>query len=322
MTGGVELMSMVAVDGLDNVVSLTDTNLECPVCKQMFASKRDLIQHASEHGKSKRRAHNPAKPHKCTKCWKAFGVYERLQKHMLCHGDEESKPLQCLVCKKRFMNNSALACHLKTHSDKKYYECPMCHEGFDQVTAMKEHVQKHAVNGIFTCSQCHKSFEDYNGIRKHMRAFHSEKTFPCPECDKILPRPDKLKLHMLKHSNHREFMCESCGRQFKRKDKLKEHMKRMHGPGGADRAAAAAALRMVKPCAAGGGKKFVPRVSPSDYHRFIYKCHTCLLGFKRRGMLVNHLAKRHPNVRPTDVPELNLPILKTQVPLRILLLSY
>ena len=36
-----------------------------------------------------------------------------------------------------------------------------------------------------------------------------------------------------------------------------------------------------------------------------------MLGFKRRGMLVNHLAKRHPTVTPSSVPELNLPILKT-----------
>ncbi len=64
--------------------------------------------------------------------------------------------------------------------------------------------------------------------------------------------------------------------------------------------------------AKGGGRggRFVPRVSPNDYHRFIYKCHECLLGFKRRGMLVNHLAKRHPGVSPETVPELNLPILK------------
>lgn len=37
-----------------------------------------------------------------------------------------------------------------------------------------------------------------------------------------------------------------------------------------------------------------------------------MLGFKRRGMLVNHLAKRHPDIKPEDVPELNLPILRTQ----------
>ena len=52
------------------------------------------------------------------------------------------------------------------------------------------------------------------------------------------------------------------------------------------------------------------QVSPTDYHRFIYKCHKCLLGFKRRGMLVNHLAKRHPDIALETVPELNLPILK------------
>lgn len=35
-----------------------------------------------------------------------------------------------------------------------------------------------------------------------------------------------------------------------------------------------------------------------------------MLGFKRRGMLVNHLAKRHPDTPPSAIPELNLPILK------------
>lgn len=29
--------------------------------------------------------------------------------------------------------------------------------------------------------------------------------------------------------------------------------------------------------------KFQPKVSPNDYERFIYKCHDCMLGFKRRG---------------------------------------
>lgn|SRR6218665_352844 len=57
---------------------------------------------------------------------------------------------------------------------------------------------------------------------------------------------------------------------------------------------------------------FISQVSPSDYQRFIYKCHDCLLGFKRRGMLVNHLAKRHPDQRMESVPELNLPILRSQ----------
>lgn len=58
--------------------------------------------------------------------------------------------------------------------------------------------------------------------------------------------------------------------------------------------------------------KFQPKVPPTDYERFIYKCQHCLLGFKRRGMLVNHMAKRHPDIRIDSIHELNLPILKTE----------
>ena len=202
------------------------------------------------------------------------------------------------------MNNSALSCHMKTHSDKKYYECPICKEGFNHSSVMREHVVIHAQNGVYTCPQCQRKFDDFYNLRKHIRGFHTDKEFPCPHCDKVFPRPDKLKLHMLKHSSHREFMCETCGRQFKRKDKLKEHIRRMHSL----ERELKNATKSDKP----SPKKFVPKVSPTDYHRFIYKCHTCMLGFKRRGMLVNHLAKRHPDVKFETVPELNLPILKTQ----------
>ena len=138
----------------------TENNeLQCPVCKLQFASKRELVDHAAEHGKRKPPSGNPLKPHKCSKCWKAFSTAERLNKHMLCHGDERSKPMQCQVCLKRFMNNSALACHVKTHSDQKYYDCPLCKQGFDQVSALKEHVVTHAVNGLYTCPECHRSFQ-------------------------------------------------------------------------------------------------------------------------------------------------------------------
>ena len=84
-------------------------------------------------------------------------------------------------------------------------------------------------------------------------------------------------------------------------------MKRMHHP---DREM----NELVRPAPPAGTvtKRFIPKVSPNDYHRFIYKCHACLLGFKRRGMLVNHLAKRHPDIKTESVPELNLPILQTQ----------
>ena len=270
----------------------------------MFDTKQELILHASEHARKAHRSLriHPRKPFKCMTCWKSFSTDERLQKHMLCHSDKVHKPFKCDKCNKRFMNSSALACHVKTHSDKKYYECLICNRDFDQIHAMKEHVQEHAVNGMYDCPECHKSFPDYKMVRRHIKFFHSPKRYSCTECEKVFSRADKLKLHMLKHSNHREFMCENCGRQFKRKDKLGEHKKRMHNP-----------LREKKKeqMQATQSKKFSPKVEPNDYNRFIYKCHICMLGFKRRGMLVNHIAKRHPNMKPNDIPELNLPILRT-----------
>lgn len=53
-----------------------------------------------------------------------------------------------------------------------------------------------------------------------------------------------------------------------------------------------------------------PPADPTAYLAFTFKCHPCKLGFKRRGMLVNHLARRHPDVARSSVPELQLPIFR------------
>lgn len=76
---------------------------------------------------------------------------------MLVHGSEESKPLKCDTCSKRFLNNSALVCHLKIHKmDKKIFECPICKETFEQILLLKEHVRSHCVDGQYTCPHCTK----------------------------------------------------------------------------------------------------------------------------------------------------------------------
>ncbi|CAH1797479.1 unnamed protein product [Owenia fusiformis] len=294
--------------GESNVVVLVASGLQCPVCHSVFESKRHLVDHVSTHAKAKPRNVDPKKPFSCLKCTKSFNSNERLIKHQGCHVSDEAKPLQCEHCKKRFVNNSALSCHLKTHSNKKYYECPLCYEGFDTNALMRSHGEAvHCMpDGSYYCQECPKSFRMFDLIKKHARVFHPRKQYACPECQKLFPRTDKLRLHMLRHSNHREFMCDLCGRQFKRKDKLKEHVARLHVNGA-----------LLPPKIAVGDKafqkkKFEPQVLPSEFERFVYKCHTCLLGFKRRGMLVNHMAKRHPDTKLETVPELNLPILKAQ----------
>lgn len=204
---------------------------------------------------------------------------------MLVHGSEESKPLQCKTCNKRFLNNSALACHIKTHFiGKKVFECPICKESFDHVLKLKMHVPKHCHNNTFTCPHCKKIFKKYSIIRKHIRAFHCERKHTCQHCTKTFPTLDKLRMHLLRHSDHREFLCADCGKQFKRKDKLKEHSKRMHSEEREN-----TIPKQSKPVIP-MNKKLAPKAEPTDFHRFIYKCHACLVGFKRRGKnLLNHI---------------------------------
>ncbi|XP_044754633.1 PR domain zinc finger protein 10-like [Coccinella septempunctata] len=276
----------------------------CPACNRKFPTQRQLISHVSTHSLPKYKI--IPERFQCPHCYTSYPLRERLQRHMLIHGPEESKPLQCNECKKRFMNNSALICHLKTHvSGESIYQCPICKDRFEHVPKLKLHVQKHCVNNTYTCPHCNKKFKAYSIIRKHIRAFHSEQKHTCQHCSKVFHTMDKLKIHLLKYSDHREFLCSHCGKQFKRKDKLTEHCKRVHSE----------ERENNKPkgmqSEENDSKKFVPKAEPTDFHRFIYKCHPCLIGFKRRGMLVNHLAKRHPDISLDSVPELNLPILRT-----------
>lgn len=143
-------------------------------------------------------------------------------------------------------------------------------------------------------------------IRKHIRAFHGPRQFNCDVCDSSFPTSDKLKLHQLKHSDHREFLCALCGKQFKRKDKLREHTKRIHET----KKKILELNQLISKDKNSKCSKFIPKVSPAEIQKFPFKCQDCMVGFKRRGMLVNHLAKRHPEKTLKSIPELNQPILR------------
>ncbi|XP_060643604.2 PR domain zinc finger protein 10 isoform X1 [Anolis sagrei] len=240
------------------------------------------------------------RPFKCLHCGKAFRDKEKLDQHLRFHGREGNCPLTCDICNKGFLNSSSLESHMKFHLDQKTYSCIFCPESFDRLDLLKDHVAIHVNDGCFTCPTCKKRFPDFIQVKKHVRSFHSEKIYQCTECDKAFCRPDKLRLHMLRHSDRKDFLCSTCGKQFKRKDKLREHMQRMHNP----EREAKKADRITR------SKTFKPRIASTDYESFMFKCRLCMTGFRRRGMLVNHLSKRHPDMKIEEVPELTLPIIK------------
>ena len=84
---------------------------------------------------------------------------------MAVHGSDESKPLACQECGKRFLNNSALACHSKVHAGNGTngngvagYDCPICGTPFEQIHSLKEHVHVHrdVTTGTYSCPHCQK----------------------------------------------------------------------------------------------------------------------------------------------------------------------
>ncbi|XP_073989584.1 uncharacterized protein isoform X2 [Rhodnius prolixus] len=216
--------------------------------------------------------------------------------------DDSGKKYFCDICSKSFITARSLEGHLKFHEFGNIYECPICKVKFLKLPNLKKHIPTHLKDGHYSCPHCPKKFSAYKMIRNHIRTYHAGRKFPCHECPKCFPTSDKLRIHMLSHSELKEFLCANCGRQFKRKDKLSDHMKKFHFPG------------IEKPITkrARINKKIISHKEQTntDFEPFVYKCHICVIGFKRRGMLVNHLANRHPEVTPTSVPELNLPILK------------
>ncbi|KFW66086.1 PR domain zinc finger protein 10, partial [Pygoscelis adeliae] len=236
------------------------------------------------------------RPFKCLQCGKAFREKDKLDQHLRFHGREGNCPLTCDICNKGFINSGALESHMKFHMDQKTYSCIFCPESFDRLDLLKDHVAIHVNDGYFTCPTCKKRFPDFIQVKKHVRSFHSEKIYQCTECDKAFCRPDKLRLHMLRHSDRKDFLCSTCGKQFK----LREHMQRMHNP----EREAKKADRISR------SKTFKPRIASTDYESFMFKCRLCMMGFRRRGMLVNHLSKRHPDMKIEEVPELTLPIIK------------
>ncbi|KAF7992656.1 hypothetical protein HCN44_005000 [Aphidius gifuensis] len=300
-------------DNNNNILS----SHKCTMCYKRFATKVRLQQHYLVHGSDDK------KPLPCNICFKRFMNNSALSCHLKTHC-EDKQIFECPMCRKLFNQILQLKDHIETHrNDDNTFNCPYC---------------------------LRQKFLKYSVIRKHILAYHCERKHKCQYCSKTFPTIDKLRMHLLRHSDYREFKCNECYSQFKRKDKLKEHMTRMHNSQRIIKREQQQQQKSQQPqqqqqqqqqqpqqqqqCTQGNNvnnninisnnnnnvnnnnnsnnnvKKFIPKVNPTDYNRFIYKCHTCLVGFKRRGMLVNHLAKRHPDVLPESIPELNLPILR------------
>lgn len=145
------------------------------------------------------------------------------------------------------------------------------------------------------------------------------KAYRCEQCDKTFCYIDKYKRHLKIHeSGDRKYKCSVCAKVLSRKDKLAEHLKNMHAPGNSTK-------RKLEENSEPPKKTRVP--SPTETRSTVrnlntekcrlkkegngfvdkpFQCERCCLGFRKRGMLAQHFARRHPEIPVESVQNLNV----------------
>ena len=115
--------------------------------------------------------------HEClySGCGKKFNRHEHLKKHIeAVH--HKKKEFRCRVCPKAFTTGSALAVHMRVHSDERPFACPHpgCGKRFRQKMHMNRHTRVHTGEKPFACPVCNKTFNQASSMKRHIHIVHEK----------------------------------------------------------------------------------------------------------------------------------------------------
>ncbi|XP_055859214.1 PR domain zinc finger protein 10-like isoform X2 [Episyrphus balteatus] len=318
------------------ISELPKNSSRCLICFKVFMTNASLKKHFALHIAANKTAKTkPAKPakqkrstHKCPLCSKRFLSENKLKLHRRTHSNID-KPHKCPHCDQHCATPTALAAHVRSHTNR-LYSCVFCQETFKYVVDFKKHVLRHKVDGFFVCFHCKKNYKEYHIVRRHIRIFHPALKYPCNECDRLFLHLSYLRRHKATHGKKKTIPCLECPQQFQKRSELNNHVKTFH-KGKTKRKTKKSRIGKkeksseknddsenlkLTPSKKLKSSKTSPVKSPEviaeSYYHSQFKCEPCKLGFKRRGMLVNHLVKRHPEQNIDSIEELNQPIVKIQ----------
>ncbi|VCW67352.1 unnamed protein product, partial [Gulo gulo] len=110
---------------------------------------------------------DPARPHACPDCGRAFARRSTLAKHARTHTGE--RPFACTECGRRFSQNSCLARHRRTHTGERPYACADCGTRFAQSSALAKHRRVHTGEKPHRCAVCGRRFGHRSNLAEHAR---------------------------------------------------------------------------------------------------------------------------------------------------------
>ncbi|XP_063631073.1 zinc finger protein 888-like [Cydia splendana] len=219
-----------------------DTHIAKPSAQQVVIGGTEQ----RKNRKKKEPPSNPPKPgdlrkllskttiegYQCLEC-DMFFKNSRARKNHVARFHREG--LQCDHCKKRFVNRTTLATHLRLHDGPlPKEECPICHK-MVRVIQLKYHIQRHENKSRYECVDCNKIFSHlatYQAHLKYSRAHASDQVFkfPCPMCNKGYPTKEAMQDHFnYQHLGKTAHKCPVCDKPIASRANVEKHMMRVHG---------------------------------------------------------------------------------------------
>ncbi|XP_076064153.1 uncharacterized protein LOC143038601 isoform X5 [Oratosquilla oratoria] len=169
-------------------------------------------------------------PFECKVCRRRFIKETYLKNHMKSHVDGNVECPKCLV---KFGNGTYLTDHLYyVHGQKKGLMCAYCSKFFTTPTSLKLHTEMEHRDMLDVpcdkvCEVCGDKYPSLHSLKKHM--FTHSRDHMCTYCKKKLSSKAALELHVnMIHTKEFSFFCPHCNREFFAKHLLQMHIKRVH----------------------------------------------------------------------------------------------
>ena len=166
-----------------------DSNLKCAECQHNFISLLSLKHHVAKK-------HNPFYEYRC----------------------------EFPFCHYRFLTQSELEAHSKSHGNIYAFRCPRCNQGFQRKSEMESHlVSKHAVTkrtGDFhTCDKCSTAFKTSTELSDHVMKKH---------CFCIIKSQSTTSAQSVDTQTHAH-SCPRCNQGFRSQGEMASHLIYIHG---------------------------------------------------------------------------------------------
>ena len=161
--------------------------------------------------------------YECKVCKKKFTKSHNMKIHERLHASK--KPFECKHCKMNFSRNSSLKSHEIIHTGEKSFQCKFCKKKFSKSQNLTQHERTHTGEVPYECLECGKRFKNLSNLNTHKRTHTSEKPYACKYCKQFFAQHKSLKIHERLHTGEEPFECLQCGKRFKDPSNFRKHKK-------------------------------------------------------------------------------------------------